>query len=467
MNIKIFNTLNRRIEKFLSLKNKKVYIYTCGPTVYQYAHIGNLRTYIFIDVLKRTFLSLGYKIKHVLNITDVGHLEGDQNNLSLYNDKINLTANLLKSSPWNISKFYERSFFQDCNKLHIIKPDIICRATDHINNMKNMIEIIIKKRKAYKCNGNIYFDISKKNNYYNLSKNYKENNKNKVYDIYKKNKDDFVLWFSNSKFSNQIMQWDSSWGRGFPGWHIECSAMASKYLGKKIDIHTGGIDHIPIHHSNEIAQSESFWNNEWVNYWVHNNFLKMNKFKMSKSKNNYLTLTDLLHNGFDSSDYKYFCLNTHYRSDMLFNWYYLTSAKKSLERLRLKVSKLDFNINFNNDYKTKLFKKNKYIKQIKNSIYNDFNTPKILEIFWKLLNDSLTSDLDKIYIIKFVNFILALNLNIEFKKQLNEEQKILINKRNNARLNKDWKSSDKIRNILLLQGIMLEDLENDTKWHFI
>jgi len=466
MNIKIFNTLNRRIEKFISLKNKKISIYTCGPTVYQYAHIGNLRTYIFIDILKRTFLSLGFKIKHVLNITDVGHLEFNETNSNLYNDKINVTANLLRSSPWNIAKFYEKSFFQDCGNLNILKPDVICRATDHINIMQNMIKVIIKNKKAYKCNNNIYFDISKINNYYGLSKNDKDNNKNKVYDIYKKNLNDFVLWFSNSKFNNQIMQWNSPWGKGFPGWHIECSAMASKYLGKKIDIHTGGIDHIPIHHSNEIAQSESFWDNNWVNYWVHNNFLKMNKFKMSKSKNNYLTLTDLLYNGFDSIDYKYFCLNTHYRSDILFNWKYLNIAKKSMERLRMKVSKYDFNIKLDRNYRDKLFQKNKYVKDIKDSIYNDFNIPKVLEIFWKLIKDSMTSDLDKIYIIKFINFILSLNLNIETKHELTLEQYELINKRKKARLDKDWNLSDKIRHILLKQGIILEDLQNDTKWHF-
>lgn len=272
MKFSVYNTLTRAKEEIIPVEKGRIKLYTCGPTVYNYAHIGNLRTYIFEDVLKKAMEYTGLEVRHVMNITDVGHLESDSDTGE---DKMALGASREKKTVWEIARFYEEAFLKDCRLLNIAAPTIVCRATEHIEDMIKFIQILEHKGFTYIANGNVYFSIEKYPDYArlaNLSMEELEAGSRVEVDPFKKNPLDFVLWFTNSKFSNQIMQWESPWGKGFPGWHIECSAMSMKYLGERIDIHCGGVDHIPVHHTNEIAQSESAVGHKWVNYWMHGEF---------------------------------------------------------------------------------------------------------------------------------------------------------------------------------------------------
>ncbi|MEA4825522.1 MAG: cysteine--tRNA ligase, partial [Clostridium sp.] len=298
MTVKIYNTLNKREEEFRELEPGKVKMYTCGPTVYNFAHIGNLRTYIFEDVLKKVLEYEGYEVTHMMNITDVGHLQSDEDTGE---DKMQVGAKRENKNVLEVARFYENRFMSDLERLNIKIPSIIARATEHVEDMINLIKILEKKGYTYIANGNVYFSIDKFDDYYKLANlNMKElqaGSRIKV-DEFKNNPFDFVLWFVNSKYDNHILQWESPWGVGFPGWHIECSAMAIKYLGENIDIHCGGVDHIPVHHTNEIAQSECALGHKWVNYWIHGEFLTVDNGKMSKSSGEFLTLEKLIEDGF-------------------------------------------------------------------------------------------------------------------------------------------------------------------------
>ncbi|MBN2190641.1 MAG: cysteine--tRNA ligase, partial [Candidatus Aureabacteria bacterium] len=334
MNILLYNTLSKSKTAFKPIRDTEVGIYACGPTVYNFAHIGNLRTYIFEDLLKRVFLYNGYKVKHVMNITDVGHLTSDADEGE---DKMLLGAEREGKSVWDIAKFYEKAFFKDTEKLNIIGPDIRCRATEHIQDMVNLIGRIEANGFTYVSGGNLYFDIEKFADYGKLSglslQDLRAGARIEV-DANKKNPHDFVLWFTKSKHGNQDMQWESPWGRGFPGWHIECSAMSMKYLGEHIDIHCGGIDHINVHHTNEIAQSEAATGKKWVDFWLHGEFLIMDKGKMSKSAGEFTTLNTLTDKGFDPLDFRYLCLGAHYRTQLAFSYEALESARNGLKNLR-------------------------------------------------------------------------------------------------------------------------------------
>ncbi|GMO59655.1 MAG: hypothetical protein Ta2G_19670 [Termitinemataceae bacterium] len=334
MPLQLFNTLSRKLETFTPIKEGEVGFYGCGPTVYNYAHIGNLRAYITHDILVRTLRSLSYKVTHVMNVTDVGHLSGDNDH---GDDKMVKTAEERGQSVLQIADFYTKAFFNDTERLNINRPTIVCKATEHIPQMISLIQRMESGGYTYSAGGNLYFDISKFPTYGELARlkldELKAGARTDI-DGNKRNAGDFVLWFTKSKFENQALTWDSPWGRGYPGWHVECSAMSIKYLGEQFDIHAGGIDHIQIHHTNEIAQSESATGKRpWVRYWVHNEFLVMDKGKMSKSHGSFVTLQNIIDMGFDPLDLRYLMLGAHYRSQLQFSNDALQSAANSRKSL--------------------------------------------------------------------------------------------------------------------------------------
>lgn len=359
MALRLYNTMGRKMEEFKPIVEGQVGFYGCGPTVYNYAHIGNLRAYVFLDVLDKTLSLLGYKIKHVMNITDVGHLTDDGDNGE---DKMKKSAAERHQSVLEVANFYTDAFMKDIDAMNIRHPDVICRATEHIDDMIELIKKIEANGHTYMAGGNLYYDISTFPDYGKLANlNLDElkagagKRKVVVIDENKRNPGDFVLWFTKSKFEDQAMTWDSPWGRGYPGWHIECSAMSMKYLGKHIDIHTGGIDHVPVHHTNEIAQSEGSFDEAerakgpWVNYWMHNEFLILEGGKMSKSSGNFITLQtslppergfSLKDKGFAPLDYRFFLLGGHYRKQLVFSLDALESAKNGRAALNSRVAKL-------------------------------------------------------------------------------------------------------------------------------
>lgn len=467
MKFLIYNTLTRKKEELITVEPDKVKLYTCGPTVYNFAHIGNLRTYIFEDLLKKSLSYIGYEVKHVMNITDVGHLESDGD---LGEDKMALGASREKKTVWEIARFYEEAFLKDCELLNIEKPSVICRATEHIEDMIEFIKILEEKGFTYIANGNVYFSIDKYENYNklaNLSMEELQAGSRVDIDPYKKNPLDFVLWFTNSKFTNQIMQWQSPWGKGFPGWHIECSAMSIKYLGEQIDIHCGGVDHIPVHHSNEIAQSESALGHRWVNYWMHGEFLVLNKGKMSKSSGDFLTIDRLAEEGFTPLDYRYFCMQSRYRKQLVFSFESLKEAQNALSKLKNRIKIIskyiesDENIDAN---KTNQYK-NKFIEQIS----SDLNLPNAFTVLAEVIKSELLNNAEKIYLIKDFDKVFSLNL-------VEEEQSVddidihwieeLIEERNKARAQRNWTKADEIRKLLLSRGIELVDTKEGTEWRY-
>ncbi len=333
--LKLFNTLGRRKEEFVPIRDMEVGLYTCGPTVYDYAHIGNLRTYIFEDALRRVLEYNGYKVKHVMNITDVGHLTSDADEGE---DKIELGARRAGKSAWEIAEFYTQAFFKDTERLNILRPHIIPRATDHIADQIALIKKLEEKGYTYRTSDGIYFDVSKFPRYGELAGQSLEEKKAGArveVNPEKRNPADFALWkFSPKGAQRRQMEWDSPWGVGFPGWHIECSAMSTKYLGQPFDIHCGGVDHIYTHHPNEIAQSEAAEGVKMANFWIHGEFMTVEGRRMGKSEGNAYLLEDLIKRGYDPLAFRYLCLNTHYRSPLNFTWQALEGAQTALERLR-------------------------------------------------------------------------------------------------------------------------------------
>lgn len=466
MSFYLYNSLGKQREEFIPVESNIVKLYTCGPTVYNFAHIGNLRTYIFEDLLKKSFEYLGYKVNHVMNITDVGHLQSDADSGE---DKMELGAKRENKTVWEIAKFYEDAFFGDCNKLNIKRPSVVCRATEHIQEMIDLIKVLEDKGYTYVSNGNVYFEIDKFKDYNklaNLSMEELEAGSRIEVDENKKNPLDFVLWFTNSKFKNQIMQWDSPWGRGFPGWHLECSAMSMKYLGERIDIHCGGIDHIPVHHTNEIAQSEGALGHKWVNYWMHGEFLVVDGGKMSKSSGDFLTLTRILEEGFKAIDYRYFCLQSRYRKQLLFSFDALRDAANSLKKLKAKVANIsetvDPNSNVNND-KIKAYKEKFSIQ-----ISDDLNMPNALTVLSDVIKDNELNSKEKITLIEDFDRVLSLDLLKEDKDDISHLDEELINKliaeRNEARGNKNWAKADEIRNKFNEMNIELIDTKDGVTW---
>jgi cysteinyl-tRNA synthetase len=467
MSFTFFNTLGRNKQVFEPLNEGKVGFYGCGPTVYNYAHIGNLRAYVLHDVLVRSLRRAGYEVNHVMNITDVGHLTDDADD---GDDKMVKTAEERGKSVLEIADFYTKAFFNDTDRLNITRPSVICKATDHIGEMISLIERIEKNGFTYFAGGNLYFDISRFPEYGKLALLKLDDLKAGArieQDENKKNPYDFALWFTKSKFKDQALLWDSPWGKGYPGWHIECSAMSMKYLGENFDIHAGGIDHIPIHHTNEIAQSEAATGKKpWVKYWLHNEFLVLDKGKMSKSTGGFLTMQDLVDEGFDPLDYRYFLLSGHYRSQLMFSSKGLEGAKNSRKSLIDKVRALAEKAGTPANSETTT-----YIEGFNAAIENDLSTPRALAVLWGLLQDNSIPvqaalaevlDMDRVLALGLEEAIKGGNdtVNDEFTREIEE----LIAKRATAKKAKDFKTADNIRQNLKERGIILEDGPAGTVW---
>lgn len=465
MSFYLYNTMTRNKEEFIPANKNKVGMYTCGPTVYNYAHIGNLRTYIFEDALKKSLEYVGYKVKHVMNVTDVGHLQSDGDEGE---DKMTLGASREHKTVWEIAKFYEDAFFEDCKKLNVKRPTVVCRATEHIEDMIKFVQKLEERGYTYESNGNVYFEIDKFEDYTklaNLSIDELEAGSRIEIDPNKKNPLDFVLWFTNSKFSNQIMQWDSPWGRGFPGWHLECSTMSIKYLGENIDIHCGGIDHIPVHHTNEIAQSEAALGHKWVNYWVHGEFLVLDGGKMSKSSGDFLTVSKLEEEGFSPLDYRYFCLQSKYRKQLVFSFESLKDAQNGYKALKKKIGTILTNIDETNNMNKELI--SGYQEKFKTQISDDLNIANAFTVLNEVIKDGELNNKEKAFLIEDFDKVFSLNLMTIEKEAIEVDEKLinhLIEERNIARKEKNYKRSDEIRAQLLEMNIEVLDSKEGTSW---
>ncbi|HOK35299.1 MAG TPA: cysteine--tRNA ligase [Candidatus Pacearchaeota archaeon] len=453
--LKLYNTLSRKKENFRPIYNKRVGLYTCGPTVYWFAHIGNLRTYIFEDILKRTLKYNGYKVKHVMNITDVGHLTSDADTGE---DKLEKGAKREKKSVWEIADFYTKVFKEDLKNLNIIPPNIWIKATDTIKEQIELIKILEKKGFTYKIEDGIYFDTSKLKTYGRLwPKNAGKEIKHRVEMVPgKKHPTDFALWKFSPKDVKRQMEWQSPWGVGFPGWHTECVVMSIKELGIPFDIHCGGVDHILIHHTNEIAQAEAAYGKILARYWFHGEFLNLKEGKMAKSKGNIIVLNDLIQKSFNPLAYRYLCLNAHYRSKLAFSWEALKLAQNSLNKLYEKIREFqsDTNIKQQADDAKKI---KSYKKQFLNFINDDLNTPKALALGWKLIKDKSISSKAKYQLLLDFDKIFGLELDQIKLTTIPKEVKDLIQLREQYRKEKQWQKADEIRKKIQKIGYQVED----------
>jgi len=463
--VKLYNTLTKKVEKFIPNEEGKVKMYTCGPTVYHFAHIGNLRTYISEDVLEKGLKFIGYDVERVMNITDVGHNVGDGDSGE---DKMSVAARREKKSSFEIAKYYTDCFFEDCCKLNVRKPDVVSNATDNIDMYITMITKLLENGSAYIADGNVYFDTTKFKNYYELSGRNSEDlmvavREDIEEDTAKRNPFDFGLWFTNSKFDNQELQWDSPWGRGYPGWHIECSGISIKNLGEKLDIHCGAEDAIFPHHTNEIAQSEAYLGHKWCNYWVHLGFLNDETGKMSKSKGEFLTVSLLEEKGYNPLAYRYLCLNSYYHSQLTFSYEILDGAQNAYNKLKNRVSKLVKDEVDNNKY-------NEYIEKFSEAIKDDLNTSNMVTLVYDVLKDDI-SDGTKLAIIEKFDEVLSLDLTVVEEKEVDDdlEKEVLakIEERKEAKMNKDFAKADAIRDELLAKGIKLIDTREGTTYELL
>lgn len=463
--MELYNTLTRKIEKFVPNQEGIVKMYTCGPTVYHFAHIGNLRSYIEEDILEKYLNYVGYKVERVMNITDVGHLTGDSDDGS---DKMVNSAKKEHKSVLDIAKFYTDKFFDDCAKLNIKKPEIIIPATSQIDEYIKLITKLLDSNFAYSSGGNIYFDTSKLDDYYALT-NHKVDElmvgvrEDVTLDDNKRNKADFVLWFTKSKFDDQELKWDSPWGLGYPGWHIECSAISMKYLGEYLDIHCGGVDNIFPHHTNEIAQSEAYLGHKWCNYWFHVEHLNDKNGKMSKSKGDFLTIDLLIDKGYNPLSYRYFVLSSHYQKPLEFSFENLEGAENAYLKLRNRISKLS------SDGEVDKESFDKYNQQFIEAMNNNLNTSLALTCLYDVLKADI-NDSTKLALIEKFDTVLSLDL---LKKDgvssndLDDEILSMIEERNNAKKNKDFNKADSIRDELLSRGIKLIDTREGTTYEII
>jgi cysteinyl-tRNA synthetase len=441
--LKLYNTLTRKKETFKSIEKGKVGLYVCGPTIYNYVHIGNLRAYLFGDILRRYLKFSNYKIKHVMNLTDV-------------DDKTIRDSQKAKKSLRDFTKIYEKAFLEDLKNLNIEKPEILPRATEHIKEMVQLIKKLLNKKIAYKTEDGIYFSIKKFKKYGKLSgiklNELKTGASERISeDEYEKeNAHDFALWKFYSAEDGDVF-WETEIGKGRPGWHIECSAMSSKYLGKNFDIHAGGIDLVFPHHENEIAQSEAATGKKFVKYWMHNEWVLVDGKKMSKSLGNFFKLKDILDNGFSSIDLRYFFLTKIYRQQLNFTWKNLEASKNSLQRLKNIISEIK-------DDK----KENKiYLSEFKKAMDDDLNSPNALQVLWKLIRDEKAQG--KIQTIKKFDEVLGLDLLKKEKIEVPEKIKKLVQERETARKNKDWSKADEIRDKITKAGYQIDDTGNGTK----
>ena len=460
--MKLYNTLTKRIEEFVPNNPNEVTMYTCGPTVYHFAHIGNLRTYIFEDILEKTLNYIGYNVKRVMNITDVGHLASDADTGE---DKMLKGAKRENKTVLEIADYYTKAFLNDLEELNVKIPKNLEKATDNIDEYIKIIEKLLKDNYAYEAGGNIYFDISKLSDYYVLT-NHKIDEmvigarENVDYDNNKRNQADFVLWFTKSKFENQELKWDSPWGIGYPGWHIECSGISIKYLGEYLDIHCGGIDNIFPHHTNEIAQSEAYLGHKWCNYWCHGEHLNDSTGKMSKSKGEFLTISLLKEKGYNPIIYRLFCLNSHYRKTLLFNYHILDQTKNSYNKLLNKIRIIKNNKDLDINSEDVLMYDNKF----KDALEDDLNTANALTVLYDVVKSDDLSSGTKLELIKRFDKVLSLDL-LEDNKIDNEllnyiNQKII--ERNEAKKSKDYSLADEIRKELEDKNIILKDTREGT-----
>ncbi len=437
--LKLYNTLSRQVEKFSSLQKNKVLLYICGPTVYDFAHVGNLRTYIFEDTLKRILEYNAYTVDHAMNITDVGHLVGDGDEGE---DKLEVGAKREGKSPLEIARKYEKRFFEDLSALNIIRPNKVLRATESIAEQIDIIKILLDKGFAYKGEQAVYFDVSRFPEYGKLSGQKLSEKRigargEIVIDSEKKHPQDFALWFFlTGRYQKHILRWPSPWGEGFPGWHIECSAISRKLLDQPFDIHCGGVDHIGTHHTNEIAQSEAAFGTPLANTWMHGEFLLIDSSRMGKSEGNLITLDELKKRGFSPLDYRYFCLTAHYRTQLNFTWEALLSAHQALERLQaFALSQPAGQVGCAG-----------YEEEFLSIINNDLNAPEALGLVWKLVEDKeMPLDAKINSVLKF-DKVLALNLGKTVEVvQISDEALKLLNLRLKAREQKDFAKSDELR----------------------
>ena len=474
--MKLYNSLSRTEETFVPLEEGTVKMYTCGPTVYNFAHIGNLRTYIHEDILQKTLEYNGYDVTRVMNITDVGHLESDADDGE---DKMLKGAQRENKTVWEIAQFYTDAFFGDCEKLKIKRPAILGKATNYINDYIEFIQTLENKGFTYTENGNVYFDISKVDDYTKLSgMNLEElqtaSRDGVTIDTNKRNPQDFVLWFTKSKFENQAMKWDSPWGIGYPGWHIECSVISLKNLGNCMDIHCGGIDHIPVHHTNELAQTESYTGTKWVNYWWHSEFLLNKEGKMSKSSGEFLTVDLLIKKGFNPLAYRYFVLNSHYRKQLAFSFDSLKQAESAYIKLRNKAQAVkkdaDLSVLVSLESPAVAFCNQSFTSYIS----DDLNTANAITVLHSVFKSKELTTEEKYFLINRFEEVLSLGLledDVLEIAAVNDQDTTYIEemllKRTQAKQNKDYAKSDEIRDELLERGIAIKDTPQGPTWRYI
>ncbi|MCC6932453.1 MAG: cysteine--tRNA ligase [Deltaproteobacteria bacterium] len=465
--VRLFNTLSRKVEDFEPLDSAQVNVYCCGPTVYNTQHIGNLRCYVFEDTLIRTLRYAGYKVKHVMNITDVGHLVGDGDEGE---DKMLVAVKREGKRSYEIAEHYSKIFFDHCAQINIIRPDVVCKATDHVPQMIELAKKLEERGYAYFTGGNLYYDVTKFPHYGDLAKLDMENLQAGArieVDFNKKNALDFVLWFTNSKFEDQEMQWDSPWGRGYPGWHIECSAMSKHYLGDEFDIHCGGRDHISVHHSNEIAQSFGATGKMPAKIWSHSGWLVVGKDneKMAKSTGGFLVLDTIIERGSDPLAYRYFCLQAVYRRDLSWSWEGFDGAERSLQKLKSQILTLKAKGQKAEIDKSSEVVAHALVAEFEECMFNDLNTPTALAVLYKALSSEELTDESKLAIAYNFDQIFGLGMESWQQETIEIPQEIakLLALREAARKNKDWAESDRIRDQIIEHGYVIEDSKDGAR----
>ena len=468
-----YNTLSREVETVVPNEDGKIAMYTCGPTVYHFAHIGNLRSYIMEDVLEKALRYVGYDVKRVMNITDVGHLSSDADTGE---DKMLKGAKREHKTVMEIAQFYTDAFFEDCKKLNIKRPDVVEPATNCIDEFIHMVEVLLEKDYAYFAGGNVYFDTSKLDDYYVFSSGIEKEQlqtgvrDDVTEDMNKKNKNDFVLWFTKSKFEDQALKWDSPWGVGYPGWHIECSCISMKHLGEYMDIHCGGVDNIFPHKTNEIAQSEAYLGHKWCNYWFHVNHLNDQSGKMSKSKGDFLTVSLIESKGYNPLAYRLFCLQSHYRKPLVFSYENLDNAVAAYNKLAKRISELE------EDGAVDSVAFAEYRSKFEEAISNDLNTSMAITVVYDMLKADI-NDATKLALVADFDLVLSLGLlqaaeevkNASSNVDVELEQFILakIEERKEAKKAKDFAKADAIRDELLEKGIAIKDTREGVVWELV